>query len=132
MEYCVAFVCRYAGTDETQRLFGDVDDDDHGRSGGGSGDDGVDGDGDRGRATADGRQDEPVDAVAGETVAVVDAAQRVRGGRLEMFEKGVQDVDGGQQPVHDIQGEQGEPEETGEIVGQEGEESHQDPGHSFG
>lgn len=125
-----------SGTDETQRLFGDVDDDDDGSGSGGGGDYGVDGDGDRGGGPAadDGRPDggEPFDAVAGETVAVVDAAERIRGGRLEVFEKGVQDDDGGQQPVHHIQGEQGEPEEAGKVVGSEGEESHQDSGHSFG
>jgi len=111
-----------SGAGEAQGL----GDDDCRRGCGGYGGDGHG----RDRGTAADRPVEPVDAVASETFVVVDAPQRFRGGRFEVFEEGLQDDDGGQQPVHHIQGEQGEPEETGEVVGAEGEESHQDVGHS--
>lgn len=121
----------FTGANETQRLFVDNGGGSYHDGSSGGSDYGVDRDSDHG-ATADRGPDEPFDAVTGETVVVVDAAERVRRGRFEVFEKGVQDGGGGQQSVHHIQGEQGKPEEAGEIVGAEGEESHQDPGHSSG
>jgi len=49
-----------------------------------------------------------------------------------VFEKGLQDGRGGQQPVHHIQGEQSEPQETGEVVGAEGAQGHEDACDCFG
>jgi len=107
------------GAGQTQRLG------DRGRGGGLS---------DHGdRRTAAQRPAEPFDAVAGETFVVVDAPQRFRRERFEVgFEEGLQAGRGGQQPVHHIQGEQGEPQETGEVVGAEGAQGHEDAGHSLG
>lgn len=78
----MVFFFMFLAAEQTQRL----DDDDDGGSRSGRGD----GNGSDNGVAAD-RPVEPFDAVAGETFVVVDAAQRVRRGRIEVFEKGLQD-----------------------------------------
>lgn len=79
--------------------------------------------------------DRPVksnDTVFGETFAVVDAPERFRRGRFEVFKKRVQDDNRRKQSFHHIQGEQGKPEETGKVFGEKREKSHENLGDCLG
>jgi len=79
--------------------------------------------------------DRPVksnDTVAGETFVVVNAPERFRGGRFEVFEKRVQDDNRRKQSLYHIQGEQGKPEETGKVFGEKREKSHENLGDCLG
>lgn len=115
----------FSGADETQRFDdGDDGDDDSGGYGG-------DGNRDHGSIAAD-RSIEPFHAIPCETIAVIDAPQLFWRGRVQVFKKRIQDDNGGQQPIYDLQGQQGEPEKTGKIIGKKGEKSHQDLSHRPG